>query len=187
MSKLDQSKICTKQDCACQTHRISFGDDFEQVPAGSSSLEPGAGIYDFNAASFIGGNSKGGLIPPPLYIPQKQEKNLGRSVVKLDEGKTPMEHIPLYLLEDVAKVFAYGARKYAPTGWRQKGSKKDVGRYLGACLRHLRDFQKGHQIDPESGLPHLAHAVCSLLMGADLLAGNGHVDNTSDVVPVFDP
>jgi hypothetical protein len=34
-----------------------------------------------------------------------------------------------------------------------------------ACLqRHLAAWQRGEECDPESGLPHLAHAMCNLRM-----------------------
>ena len=32
-----------------------------------------------------------------------------------------------------------------------------------ACHRHLQAWWSGERLDKESGLPHLAHAVCCLL------------------------
>jgi hypothetical protein len=35
-------------------------------------------------------------------------------------------------------------------------------RVFGAAMRHLWAFWKGEEIDPESGLPHLAHAAWNI-------------------------
>ena len=34
---------------------------------------------------------------------------------------------------------------------------------IGATIRHLTAWRSGERLDPESGLPHLAHAACSVL------------------------
>ena len=61
----------------------------------------------------------------------------------------------------VVDVLGFGARKYAPDNWRTVPDAR--GRYFDAALRHLIAWQQGEQIDPESGLPHLAHAACCVL------------------------
>jgi hypothetical protein len=38
------------------------------------------------------------------------------------------------------------------------------GRLLAAAMRHLSAWALGQHSDPESGLPHLAHASCCVLM-----------------------
>jgi hypothetical protein len=53
----------------------------------------------------------------------------------------------------------------------------DWGRLLGAALRHLSAWAQGVERDAESGLPHLAHAACCVLMlGALTKRGTGTDD-----------
>ena len=67
---------------------------------------------------------------------------------------------PLTLL---AQVYGMGARKYADRNW-EKGYA--WGLSYAALQRHLHAFWGGEELDPESGLPHLAHAMwhCATLM-----------------------
>jgi len=70
-------------------------------------------------------------------------------------------------LGDVARVFAYGSTKYAPDNWRSfTWDEASELEYWSAFLRHLLAHSRGEIADPESGLPHLAHAVCCLLIVA---------------------
>ena len=80
--------------------------------------------------------------------------------LKLDSEKPRWELLPLKTVEDIVKVMTYGAKKYAPNNWKLVEPKE---RYLAAALRHITAWQSGEIIDPESGLPHLAHALTSLL------------------------
>lgn len=66
-----------------------------------------------------------------------------------------LDLIPVYALVEEAKVHGMGAAKYAPYNWR-KGY--NWGLSYGAMQRHLQAFWNGEDLDPESGLPHLAHA-----------------------------
>ena len=45
--------------------------------------------------------------------------------------------------------------------WRLIDNLED--RYMDACLRHINLHRRGEEIDPESGLPHLGHAVACLM------------------------
>jgi len=76
--------------------------------------------------------------------------------VKMDEGKPRYDLIDAYSLEMLARTYEFGTRKYEENDWR-KGVR--WGRTWGSIMRHLYDFWKGEDLDPESGLPHLAHAV----------------------------
>lgn len=64
--------------------------------------------------------------------------------------------IPPRALEEVAKVYGYGTRKYAPRNW-EKGYAWSWS--YAALQRHLMAFWRGEDTDVESGLPHLAHAA----------------------------
>ena len=69
-------------------------------------------------------------------------------------------------LEEVAKVMQYGANKYSRKNWDKVDDKE---RYISATYRHLMlGYQQGEAIDKESGLSHLAHAICSLLFLLEL-------------------
>ena len=80
--------------------------------------------------------------------------------VKLDAGKPPMELLDAYALEQVALVLEFGRRKYSTHNWRKGIS---YGRLAGAVLRHVFAFLRGEDLDPESGLSHIAHAMCCLM------------------------
>lgn len=70
-------------------------------------------------------------------------------------------------LGDVARVFEYGSTKYAPDNWRSfQWDEASDREYWSAFLRHLLAHSRGETADPESGLPHLAHCVCCLLIVA---------------------
>lgn len=81
--------------------------------------------------------------------------------VKHDSGKARMELLPAEALDDIAQVFAFGAKKYGDYNWR--GGIK-VSRLVGALLRHTFAYLRGETNDPESGLPHIAHAGCNVMM-----------------------
>ena len=81
--------------------------------------------------------------------------------IKLDNGKPRMELLPPDVLMQVAAVFTYGAKKYGARNWEKGGR---WGRWMGSALRHCFAWVAGEENDAESGMPHLAHALCSLMM-----------------------
>lgn len=83
---------------------------------------------------------------------------------KDDNGKRRVDLLPFAALEQVADILAFGAAKYGENNWR--GVKR--ARYLAAALRHLFTYAQGEETDPESSLPHLAHAACSILFMLEL-------------------
>lgn len=88
---------------------------------------------------------------------------------KHDQGKTPWDLVPWAQVADVARVLQYGAKKYAPGGWKKVPNARD--RYFAAAMRHILAWYQGERIDAESKLPHLAHAATNLLFLAWFDAG----------------
>lgn len=78
---------------------------------------------------------------------------------KHDQDKPRIELVDPEFIEGVASVLTFGARKYAAHNWR---SGIDASRLIGAAYRHLGAFNKGEDLDPESGQSHLFHAACCL-------------------------
>ena len=83
--------------------------------------------------------------------------------IKQDSGKRQWSLLPWGPLRHVVDVFRHGADKYEVDNWKHRRTATDV-RYFDAALRHLLAWRDGERPDPESGLPHLAHAVCCLLI-----------------------
>lgn len=82
----------------------------------------------------------------------------------LDEGKPRLELLPNRGLRDVGDAFAYGERKYGPKNWTRGMPWRKLA---GSALRHIYAWAWGEDFDPESGVHHLAHACCNLLMLLD--------------------
>ncbi len=81
------------------------------------------------------------------------------NVQKADSGKSRLDLVvPAWLLE-VGHVLSHGAIKYAANGWQHV----DAERYHAALLRHMLAYMAGEQLDPETGLHHMAHLACSAM------------------------
>ena len=82
--------------------------------------------------------------------------------VKYDEGKRDYTLLPINELEQVLDVLEFGAKKYGvKNAWKNVENGKE--RYNRALLRHIIEYEKGNDIDEESNMKHLAHAVCNIL------------------------
>ena len=115
---------------------------------------------------------------PPTFFDQvhtqtfgelmKEDKGIGDvnsdakgSGARYNTGKADLSLIPLVTLEEEAKVWEYGKAKYAAWNWA-KGMNWSVP--YACALRHLSAWQRGEEIDPESGQSHLAHVMCNIRM-----------------------
>lgn len=79
---------------------------------------------------------------------------------KFDGGKPPVDLFDPEFVLEVSRVLDFGAKKYTARNW-EKGM--SWGRCYAALCRHLFAWWSGEDLDPESGLPHLAHAGCCLM------------------------
>jgi hypothetical protein len=79
---------------------------------------------------------------------------------KFDGGKLEYGLIPPLALEEMVKVLTFGAQKYERDNWKHVDDAKR--RYFDAMQRHIWAWKQDEQIDPESGIHHLAHAMCCI-------------------------
>jgi len=80
--------------------------------------------------------------------------------IKHDGGKEQWSLLPFDVLRDVVRVLMYGAGKYSKDNWMYVKPKE---RYFDACIRHMTAWQVGEKFDSETGVNHLAHAICCLI------------------------
>jgi hypothetical protein len=80
---------------------------------------------------------------------------------KFDGGKLEYGLLPPLALEETVKVLTFGAQKYERDNWQKVPDSKR--RYFDALQRHVWAWKQGEQVDPESGIHHLAHAMCCLM------------------------
>lgn len=64
--------------------------------------------------------------------------------------------LPAWPLTKLAEVYGHGTMKYADRNWEMG---YEWGKSYAAAMRHLLAWSAGEDNDPESGLPHLAHAA----------------------------
>jgi hypothetical protein len=103
--------------------------------------------------------------------------------IKGEVGKPPLATVPKCSLIGASRVFAHGAAKYEPGNFIQ-GRVADgaIERYANAAERHLEGMQNGNgtwtasnvtALDADSGLPHIDHLICSLLILRAILIKDG--------------
>jgi hypothetical protein len=93
---------------------------------------------------------------------------------KYDGEKPRMDLLDPLALEGLAKVLTFGAQKYAPNNWRNGFN---YGRVIAAMYRHLMALQRGEDIDPESGLPHIDHLGCCWMFLSNLTKTRPDLDD----------
>lgn len=79
--------------------------------------------------------------------------------LRYNNEKLRYDLLPTDATAELVKVLTYGAKKYAARNW-ERGQTWSIP--YASCMRHLQAWHSGEDTDPESGLLHLAHAVCNL-------------------------
>lgn len=79
---------------------------------------------------------------------------------KYDGGKPMLQLLSPIAMTEIAKVMTFGATKYGANNWREGIA---WTRVVGAVLRHIFAWLGGQDLDPETGISHLAHASCGLM------------------------
>lgn len=128
-----------------------------RAPSGTGSLYL-CGSYGHTGDTAVHTSPPLVTCPKCLKILEQKMSENGR---KKDNGKPRWDLLPWAEVEEVVKVLTFGAAKYGDDNWRKVPEARR--RYFAAAMRHLVDWELGALLDFESQLPHLAHAICSLL------------------------
>lgn len=100
---------------------------------------------------------------------EQLSKSLPNQELKKDAGKPRMDLIPSEVMIELAKVLTFGLNKgYKEESWKDVESY----RYIAALYRHMTAWRLGEQVDTESKIHHLSHALCNVafLLWKDLHA-----------------
>lgn len=98
--------------------------------------------------------------------PDTQETPIAAATPEAERGlrynadKLRYDLVPPDAMEALVRVFTFGAKKYAPRNWEKGMPWMECDASL---RRHLAAWEMGEHLDPESGEPHLAHAVWNAL------------------------
>lgn len=105
----------------------------------------------------------------PIEILKESQRTDHKGGRKFDGGKLQYGLLPPLALRETVKVLTFGAEKYEPDNWRRvpDGNR----RYFDAAQRHLWAYKTGEVNDPETGVSHLAHALCCIMFMLDLDEG----------------
>lgn len=89
-----------------------------------------------------------------------------------EKGVKPERYdlLPKEGMDATARVYAFGATKYADHNWRRG---YEWSKSIAAAMRHMMAFADGETHDPESGEPHPAHAVFHMFALLTWLAEQG--------------
>lgn len=81
--------------------------------------------------------------------------------IKYDHDKPDLSLLPKPALDGAARAFMYGAQKYGRDNYR---GGMEWMRLTAASMRHITAFNEGENLDIESGLSHVHHALACLSM-----------------------
>ena len=103
---------------------------------------------------------------PNGILPQKEvdalleglSNPLKKEGMKFDEDKLRYDLIPPEILLWLAELYTHGAKKYAPNNWKQVSTEK----YIAAFYRHFNDWRLGINLDKDSSMHHLKHALWNI-------------------------
>ena len=130
-----------------------------------------------SGARFNDGKLQMGLVPVRIWLDYWQANFDWKTLVDLydileelarfqegedDSAQKALNVASSELMEQTVGVLVFGAKKYKEWNWA-KGMPWQVP--IECCLRHARKIiEQDEDIDEESGLPHMAHICCNLVM-----------------------
>lgn len=100
---------------------------------------------------------------------------------RVGSTKAPLSLVPSTAMTVAALAHADGALKYGAWNWRYAGVRASI--YLDAAERHILAWTHGEEVDPDSGVHHLGHALACLNILVDAQVVGKLVDDRPPVHP----
>lgn len=144
--------------CSECLHNNKAGDEYPCVSCDEIGSNWESLKRNIEMKGVIGFIPSGNTIAPPQYDPKTVGFNQG---VKYDNGKPQWSLMQWKALSKVVDVLTYGAKKYSPDNWKKVPNARQ--RYIDAGFRHFAAYAGGEKNDSETGMSHLAHAMCCML------------------------
>ena len=76
-----------------------------------------------------------------------------------DDGKLRLDLVPTAAIRAIARAQTFGLRKYGARNWE---AGMEYSKLYGSTQRHLLKWWNREEVDDESGLSHLDHAITCL-------------------------
>jgi len=112
------------------------------------------------------------------HIPELKETNPKDAIgIK----KAPISTLSGPVIAEMGCAMAEGALKYGRHNYRVSGVRASV--YRDAAFRHLNKWWEGEDIDPDSGLNHIAKALACLSVLRDAMIFENWVDDRPPALP----
>jgi len=96
--------------------------------------------------------------------------------------KLPLDLVPDTLTVMAALAFTEGATKYGAYNWRVAGVRASI--YRAALDRHLKKWWNGENVDPVTGVPHLASVIACAGIILDANLAGKLTDDRPPAVPL---
>lgn len=154
--------------------------------------------YDYKSASCvrcgigtpypIARLTAGEKVPPGVPLADSKPTNPKDLI---GSGKLPLHLFPASAISAGCLAFLEGALKYGRANWRAAGVRASI--YKDALDRHMVRWFEGENIDPDSGIPHLAKALACIAILIDAEAAGKLEDDrmiqggTIDLIETLTP
>lgn len=99
------------------------------------------------------------------------EENIGK---RFNAGKPQWSQLDMKSFEGACQVMMFGEAKYGRDNWRKGHPVRDL---CDSLMRHLVAFMDGEDIDSESGLHHMDHAISNAMFIKYNLRENPQLDD----------
>lgn len=166
----EQTGVLGTQRTQSELRRSSEGEVQSEHSIHSTDSNQSTAAYPLNTVSAE--TSTTHLLPEA--VPSAGQPNARMSITATQpESSGEFSAIPATLALDLSKGLTIGLSAHSPTCGVHKTIKTAAWNWtkgmpwsvpFACAMRHMAAWQRGEECDPESGLPHLAHAMCNLRM-----------------------